>query len=84
MTKTMADDFLAQGIRVVTISPGLFRTPLFGELPPLIELAITNERVIAPNRLGHPNEYAHLVETCVRIPSLNGISIELAGGVDLN
>lgn len=80
----MADDFLAQGIRVIAISPGLFRTPLVGDLPPLTEFGIVQERVIAPNRLGHPNEYAHLVEACVCNPSLNGVSIELSGGVDLN
>lgn len=84
MTKPMADDFLAHGIRVVTLVPGLFSTPLPGVIPPLIQTDLVNERIIRPNRFGHPNEFAHLVETCVCNPSINGVTLEIAGGLDLN
>lgn len=84
LTRVLADDFQTHGIRVIAIAPGLLRTPLIGVFPPLVELAIANERVIAPNRIGHPNEYAHLVEMCVYNTAINGVAIELAGGLDLN
>lgn len=84
MTRALADEFRPHGIRVIALAPGLIRTPLVGELPPLVELSLGNERVIAPNRLGHANEYAHLVEMCVSNRAINGVSIELAGGLDLN
>lgn len=84
MTKPMADDFLLYGIRVVTILPGLMNTPLVGQIPPIIQEDISNERIIGPNRFGHPNEYAHLVEACICNPAINGVTLELAGGLDLN
>lgn len=80
MTLPIAREFTAQGIRVVTIAPGLFNTPLcVGAMPEEVKEFLT-ETVLFPERLGDPSEYAQLVETIVDNPLLNGTTIRLDGG----
>ena len=80
MTLPIARDLAGQLIRVVTIAPGLFDTPLFASLP---EEAITalGAQVPHPSRLGDPAEYAALVRHAVENPMLNGETIRLDGAI---
>jgi NAD(P)-dependent dehydrogenase (short-subunit alcohol dehydrogenase family) len=80
MTLPIARDLAALKIRVVTIAPGLFRTPLFETLP---DEAIESlgEQVPHPSRLGHPSEYAALARHIVENPMLNGETIRLDGAI---
>jgi NAD(P)-dependent dehydrogenase (short-subunit alcohol dehydrogenase family) len=80
MTLPIARDLAQWRIRVVTIAPGLFRTPAFESLPePALE-ALGNQ-VPHPSRLGDPAEYAALVTHIVENPMLNGETIRLDGGL---
>ncbi|XP_075991194.1 hydroxysteroid 17-beta dehydrogenase 10 [Anticarsia gemmatalis] len=76
MTLPIARDLAKQGIRVVTIAPGLFRTPMMSKLP---EPAIKSleATVPFPSRLGHPHEFALLVQSIIQNPMLNGETIRL-------
>jgi NAD(P)-dependent dehydrogenase (short-subunit alcohol dehydrogenase family) len=80
MTLPIARDLAQLAIRVVTIAPGLFRTPLLSGMP---EPALTElgKQAPHPNRLGDPAEYAMLVEAIVRNPMLNGETIRLDGAL---
>lgn len=79
MTKPLAEDFRERGIRVVTVIPGLIDTPTMS-VPHFLMNDIFNECAIAPNRVGHANEYAHLVQAIVANSSVNGTTIELSAG----
>ncbi len=80
MTLPIARDLASMKIRVVTIAPGLFLTPLFGTLP---EQAVKSlgAQVPHPSRLGDPAEYAALAEHIVVNPMLNGETIRLDGAI---
>ncbi|ESO85245.1 hypothetical protein LOTGIDRAFT_130874, partial [Lottia gigantea] len=80
MALPLARDLGRQGIRVMTIAPGLFKTPLLESLP---EAAIQQlcSYIPFPSRLGHPDEYAHLVQTIIENPMLNGEVIRLDGAL---
>ncbi|XP_048005312.1 3-hydroxyacyl-CoA dehydrogenase type-2 [Leguminivora glycinivorella] len=80
MTLPIARDLAKQGIRVVTIAPGLFRTPMMEQMP---EPAITalEAQVPFPPRLGQPSEFAQLVDAIIRNPMLNGETIRLDGSI---
>jgi NAD(P)-dependent dehydrogenase (short-subunit alcohol dehydrogenase family) len=80
MTLPIARDLAAVKIRVVTIAPGLFRTPLFASLP---EEAIASLEAQTPHpaRLGDPAEFAALVRHIVENPMLNGETIRLDGAM---
>jgi len=80
MTLPIARDLAQYGIRVVTIAPGLFLTPLLQSLPPEAQKSL-GAQVPFPSRLGHPDEYALLVESIVRNPMLNGETIRLDGAI---
>jgi len=80
MTLPIARDFCNQGIRVVTIAPGLFNTPMLSQLPEKVRAALA-ETVPFPKRLGYPSEYAQLVEAIVNNPLLNGETIRLDGAL---
>jgi len=67
-------------IRVVTIAPGLFDTPLLGSLPDDVREAL-GEQVPHPSRLGNPAEYAALAAHIVANPMLNGEVIRLDGAI---
>lgn len=83
MTRPLAKDFGTQGIRVVTIAPGLIKTPVIDYFPKDTEDAISQECIIAPNRFGEPDEFAHLVQSIVVNPYINGTTIELSAGLNI-
>jgi 3-hydroxyacyl-CoA dehydrogenase/3-hydroxy-2-methylbutyryl-CoA dehydrogenase len=80
MTLPLARDLSSVGIRVCTIAPGLFLTPMLESLPEAVrkELGAT---VPFPKRLGNPDEYAMLVESILLNPMLNGETIRLDGAL---
>lgn len=80
MTLPIARDLASLKIRVVTIAPGLFQTPLFAGLP---EDAVKSlgEQVPHPSRLGDPVEYGSLARHIVENPMLNGETIRLDGAI---
>ena len=80
MTLPAARDLSSSGIRVVTIAPGLFNTPLFALLPQEQRDAL-GATVPFPNRLGEPPEFAQLVQSIVENPMLNGEVIRLDGAL---
>ncbi|MBL8571155.1 MAG: SDR family NAD(P)-dependent oxidoreductase [Phreatobacter sp.] len=80
MTLPIARELARFGIRVVTIAPGLFLTPLMGSLPKEAQDSL-GAQVPFPSRLGHPDEYAQMVEAIVTNPMLNGETIRLDGAI---
>ncbi len=80
LTLPMARDLARDGIRVVTIAPGIFETPMLMGMPEEVRAAL-GASVPFPQRLGRPDEYAQLVETIVRNTMLNGETIRLDGAI---
>jgi NAD(P)-dependent dehydrogenase (short-subunit alcohol dehydrogenase family) len=80
MTLPIARELAAMKIRVVTIAPGLFETPMLAGLPDEAKASL-GAQVPHPARLGNPDEYAALVEHIVRNPMLNGEVIRLDGAI---
>lgn len=83
MTRPLAVDFSERGIRVVTIAPGLMKTPLLDQISSDIVESLSQECVTAPKRFGEPDEFAHLVQSIISNPYINGTTIELSGGLRL-
>jgi len=82
MTLPVARDLAQSGIRVVTILPGLFETPMFGGLPDDAKDSLAAS-VPFPSRLGRPDEYASLVGEICENTMLNGESIRIDGAIRL-
>jgi NAD(P)-dependent dehydrogenase (short-subunit alcohol dehydrogenase family) len=80
MTLPIAREFARYGIRVVSIAPGLFLTPLLESLPQETQDSL-GRQVPFPSRLGKPDEYALLVESIIANPMLNGEVIRLDGAI---
>ncbi|XP_012676057.1 3-hydroxyacyl-CoA dehydrogenase type-2 [Clupea harengus] len=80
MTLPIARDLAPMGIRVVTIAPGLFSTPLLAGLPEKVQSFLARQ-VPFPSRLGDPAEFAHLVTSITENPMLNGEVIRLDGAI---
>jgi len=80
MTLPMARELAAFGIRVVTIAPGLFLTPMMASLPKEAQESL-GKQVPFPPRLGHPSEFASLVRQVAENPMLNGETIRLDGSI---
>lgn len=80
MTLPIARDLAKNGIRVVTIAPGLIETPLFGTLSDQARAALESQ-VPFPSRLGRPSEYAHLAQAIIENVMLNGETIRLDGAI---
>ena len=78
MTVPAARDLAQYGIRVMTIAPGLFDTPLLALLPDDAREALGNS-IPFPHRLGLPGEYAQLATSIIENPMLNGETIRLDG-----
>lgn len=80
MTLPLARELAAHGIRVFTIAPGLFETPMFKGLP---DEAIKNLGKMAPfpQRLGYPEEYSLMVESILTNPMLNGSVVRLDAAI---
>jgi 3-hydroxyacyl-CoA dehydrogenase/3-hydroxy-2-methylbutyryl-CoA dehydrogenase len=80
MTLPIARDLASLGVRCVTIAPGLFETPLLGNLPEPARQALA-ANIPFPRRLGQPAEYAMLARSIVENPMLNGLTIRLDGAL---
>src|SRR4051812_34420248 len=80
LTLPAARDLAGRGIRVMTIAPGLFDTPLLGALPQESRDAL-GATMPFPSRLGDPAEYGDMVEAIARNPMLNGETIRLDGAL---
>jgi NAD(P)-dependent dehydrogenase (short-subunit alcohol dehydrogenase family) len=83
MTLPMARDLAVVKIRVCSIAPGLFRTPLLAGLPAEATAAVS-ATIPHPRRLGEPDEFARLVVGIITNPMLNGETIRLDGALRLN
>jgi NAD(P)-dependent dehydrogenase (short-subunit alcohol dehydrogenase family) len=82
LTLPLARDLAQHGIRVVTIAPGLFLTPLLHKLPPDVQESLAAS-IPFPKRLGKPEEFGALAAHVVQNPSLNGEVIRLDGALRL-
>jgi NAD(P)-dependent dehydrogenase (short-subunit alcohol dehydrogenase family) len=80
LTLPAAREFAAVGIRVNTIAPGLFATPLMASLPPEVQESL-GASVPFPRRLGKPEEYARLALDIIANPMINGETIRLDGAL---
>lgn len=80
MTLPLAREFARQQVRVMTIAPGVFETPMVAGLPQAAQDSL-GAQVPHPSRLGKPAEYAALVEHIVSNPMLNGETIRLDGAI---
>lgn len=80
MTLPMARDLAGIGVRVCTVAPGVFLTPMLEGLGPEIAEGLAAD-VPFPKRLGRPEEFARLVAAIVEIPYLNAETIRLDGGL---
>ena len=80
MTLPIARELARFGIRVVTIAPGLFDTPMAAGLPDEARASLA-QQIPFPPRFGRPEEYALLVDQIVRNPMLNGETIRLDGAI---
>lgn len=80
MTLPVARDLAQHRIRVVTIAPGIFLTPMLMGLPQAAQDSLGTQ-VPHPSRLGKPEEYAQMVRAIVENPMLNGETIRLDGAI---
>ena len=80
MTLPVARDLARSGIRVLTIAPGIFETPMLKGMPQEVQDSLAKQ-VPFPSRLGKPAEYAALVQHIVRNEMLNGGTIRLDGAI---
>jgi NAD(P)-dependent dehydrogenase (short-subunit alcohol dehydrogenase family) len=80
LTLPIARELAAHGIRVMTIAPGLFETPMLAGLPEKARQSLA-QQVPFPSRLGRPEEYAALVQHIIENEMLNGEVIRLDGAI---
>jgi NAD(P)-dependent dehydrogenase (short-subunit alcohol dehydrogenase family) len=80
LTLPMARDLARSGVRVMTIAPGIFETPMLMGMPEEVRDAL-GKMVPFPSRLGRPLEYAHLAKTIIENAMLNGETIRLDGAI---
>ena len=80
MTLPMARDLAAYGIRVVSIMPGLFETPMMASITEDVRKNL-EATIPFPARLGFPEEYAQMVKSIIDNDMLNGTSIRLDGAL---
>jgi NAD(P)-dependent dehydrogenase (short-subunit alcohol dehydrogenase family) len=80
MALPIARDLMNDGVRVNTILPGVFKTPMVAMMPPNVQEAL-GAQVPFPKRLGMPEEYARLACFMVENPYLNAESVRLDGGI---
>jgi NAD(P)-dependent dehydrogenase (short-subunit alcohol dehydrogenase family) len=80
MTLPIARDLAQHKIRVMTVAPGIFLTPMLETFPQNVQDAL-GAQVPHPSRLGKPAEYAQLVESIILNPMLNGDVIRLDGAI---
>lgn len=80
LTLPVARDLAREKIRVMTIAPGIFMTPMMKGLPQAAQDSL-GQQVPHPSRLGQPEEYAKLVQAIITNPMLNGEVIRLDGAI---
>lgn len=80
MTLPMARDLSRSGVRVVSIAPGIFKTPMLAGLPDEVQASL-GAQVPFPSRLGEPSEYAAMARHIVENSMLNGETIRLDGAI---
>ena len=80
MALPIAREFARYGIRVATLAPGIFLTPLLATLPQEAQESL-GRQVPFPSRLGQPDEFARMVEAIINNPMLNGEVIRLDGAI---
>ncbi len=80
MTLPIARDLMGEGIRVNTILPGIFDTPLLAQLPEHVKNALAAAMPF-PKRLGQPDEYAALAEFMITTGYVNAECVRLDGGI---
>jgi NAD(P)-dependent dehydrogenase (short-subunit alcohol dehydrogenase family) len=80
MTLPLARELARHGIRVMSIAPGIFETPMLAGLPEAARASL-GQQVPFPSRLGRPDEYAALVQHIAENPMLNGEVIRLDGAI---
>ena len=80
MTLPIARDLMTEGIRVNTILPGIFKTPMVAMMPPNVQEAL-GAQVPFPKRLGTPEEYAQLALFLIENRYMNAASVRLDGGI---
>ena len=80
MTLPIARELARDGIRVITIAPGIFDTPLMASLPEAARISL-GQSVPFPPRLGRPGEFAQLARQIIENPMLNGTVIRLDGAI---
>jgi NAD(P)-dependent dehydrogenase (short-subunit alcohol dehydrogenase family) len=80
MTLPMARELASCGIRVVTIAPGVFLTPMTASMSAEVQQSLAAQ-VPFPPRLGKPEEFASLVQQIIENPMLNGETIRLDGAI---
>jgi NAD(P)-dependent dehydrogenase (short-subunit alcohol dehydrogenase family) len=80
MTLPIARDLAQFGIRVVTIAPGIFWTPMMAGMTEAVQESL-GKQVPFPSRLGKPEEYAQLAEAIIENSMLNGETIRLDGAI---
>lgn len=83
MTLPIARDLARNGIRVCTIAPGIFDTPLLGALPEDVRTSL-GQQVPFPPRLGQPSEYAQLAQQIIENTMMNGETIRLDGALRMS
>lgn len=80
MTLPIARELAQHGIRVVSVAPGLFMTPMLAGLPAAVQESLGKQAPF-PSRLGKPEEFAHMVASIIANPMLNGETIRLDGAI---
>ncbi len=83
MTLPIARDLASLQIRMMTIAPGIFETPMLGALSEEVRASL-GRQVPHPSRLGAPAEYAAMVEHIIENPMLNGETIRLDGAIRMS
>lgn len=81
-TLPIARELASSQIRVMTIAPGVFSTPMVAGLSAQVQESVARQ-IPHPNRMAHPREFAQLVESIVRNPILNGETIRIDGAARL-
>jgi NAD(P)-dependent dehydrogenase (short-subunit alcohol dehydrogenase family) len=76
----IARDLMNEGVRVNTILPGVFKTPMVAMMPPNVQDAL-GAQVPFPKRLGRADEYARLACFLIENPYMNAAAVRLDGGI---
>lgn len=82
LTMPLFRELAQHGIRVMTVAPGAFDTPIYDQIPPAVKADLASQSLFPP-RMGRPAEFGLLIEEIVRNPMHNGRSIRLDAGMIL-